>query len=129
MKLRKGTAHFGLQLTGLGRGARLEAVAPGTAQATANRVEYRRRGLTEWYVNGPLGLEQGFTLERPPAYASGEALVLALQLSGAITAEPDSRGDGVSLHTPQGLALLRYRGLAAWGCRRPVAVRLVADYQ
>jgi len=71
-------------------------------------------GLPNGTVNGPLGLEQGFTLERPPAYASGEALVLALQLSGAITAVPDSRGDGVSLHTPQGLALLRYRGLAAW---------------
>ena len=31
------------------------------------RVEYRRDGITEWYVNGPRGLEQGFTLDRAPA--------------------------------------------------------------
>jgi hypothetical protein len=29
------------------------------------RVEYQREGMLEWHVNGPLGLEQGFTLSAP----------------------------------------------------------------
>lgn len=32
--------------------------------ATVNHVEYRQDGVTEWYEKGPLGVEQGFTLER-----------------------------------------------------------------
>ncbi|MBV9804042.1 MAG: OmpA family protein [Solirubrobacterales bacterium] len=32
---------------------------------SANRVSYRYAGLTEWFVNGPAGLEQGFTITRP----------------------------------------------------------------
>src|SRR5262249_44351760 len=29
-----------------------------------NRVSYRRGNVTEWYVKGPLGLEQGFTFAK-----------------------------------------------------------------
>ena len=37
------------------------------AHDAANRVEYRRPGgVVEWYINGPLGLEQGFDLAAPP---------------------------------------------------------------
>jgi hypothetical protein len=42
-------------------------VGPAEPEAAGNRVEYRREGLLEWYVNGPLGLEQGFTIKAPPA--------------------------------------------------------------
>ena len=48
------------------------------------RVEYRRDGLTEWYINGPRGLEQGFTLAAPPAGArSSSRLALAVTGDGA----------------------------------------------
>jgi hypothetical protein len=39
--------------------------------ARTNRVEYKRGALTEWYINGPPGLEQGFTLAKPPGKANG----------------------------------------------------------
>ena len=40
-----------------------------------NRVEYHHYNsfVTEWYVNGPLGLEQGFELSRPPTEAVSSA--------------------------------------------------------
>ena len=42
-------------------------VEPGAGPARATEVRYERgRGLTEWYLNGPLGLEQGFTVAEPP---------------------------------------------------------------
>ena len=33
----------------------------------ANRLTYDRGGIDEWYVNGPLGLEQGFDVHARPA--------------------------------------------------------------
>ncbi len=42
----------------------------------------RERACEEWYANGPLGLEQGFTLARAPAGRSTGTLTLAMTLSG-----------------------------------------------
>ncbi|MDQ2737398.1 MAG: FG-GAP repeat protein [Actinomycetota bacterium] len=67
-----------------------------------SRVEYRRDGLTEWYVNGPHGLEQGFTVAALPTEAA--QFTLALAVTGDVPTQTDS-----------GLMIgdLRYRDLAA----------------
>lgn len=114
MDLRNRSARFGLRLTGFGRGARLAAVAAAMPDAKANRIAYRRGSVTEWYVNGPLGLEQGFTLRSPPAQKGSEALTLALHLSGDLSAVPDPRGDGMILQARAGGTAVHYRGLVAW---------------
>ena len=59
-------------------------VAPAAPTARANRVSYRRGPLTEWYANGPLGLEQGFTLKAPSDRRRSGPLTLALSLSGSL---------------------------------------------
>jgi len=46
----------------VGRGDSLRSVPPGELRADGARVEIRRPGLVEWYVNDEAGLEQGFTL-------------------------------------------------------------------
>jgi hypothetical protein len=46
-------------------------------RARANRVSFARRSLTEWYENGPLGLEQGFTVPRALS-RGGSPLTLAI---------------------------------------------------
>ncbi len=114
VEVQSGAARFGLRLTGLGRGARLESVAAAEPKAKSNRIDYRRGALNEWYVNGPLGLEQGFTLDSPPVRKASEALTLALSLSGDVSAVPDPRGDGMALQARGGGTTLRYRGLVAW---------------
>jgi len=103
---------FYLRFAGLGRGDK--RVSPSSAQphATANRVEFRRGDLTEWYVNGPLGLEQGFTVEKPPAQTNRGDLSVALTLSGEL--QPRSTADGLDLVRADGTAILHYGGLAAW---------------
>jgi len=64
---------------------------------------YQRGVLTEWYVNGPLGLEQGFTLAERPAKANGSPLTFELSLSGDLLAVIDSDGNlratGTAIHT------------------------------
>jgi flavodoxin len=70
-----------LELIGVGRGDQLAAVPPGRVVSAGPRVEIRRPGLVEWFLNSPGGLEQGFTLARRPA--GDRPLVLVLALSGA----------------------------------------------
>jgi FG-GAP repeat len=102
-----------LRTTAAGFGGATAALAPVTPLASSNRVTYARPGLQEWYVNGPLGLEQGFTVERPPGAAARAAgYTVRIALSGS--ADPVLAGDGsaVLLRSPAG-GTLRYDGLRA----------------
>ena len=113
VEVRAGTATWKLALRGYGYGDDLRAAAAIAPQASTNRVEYRRDSLTEWYVNGPLGLEQGFTLAEPPAATRDEPLTLAFAIAGTLTASPDRTGRGALLKRSDGTVALRYRGLTA----------------
>ena len=76
------------------------AVSPTLAPVIAGmRVEYRRGDLTEWYLNGPLGVEQGFTLVAPPR--TGDAFALTLAVGVGI---PQVNGSDVTLTIPDGEA-------------------------
>jgi hypothetical protein len=112
--VRTDAARWGLAFGGYGRGDVEPVTTRVPPNAAANRVEYRRGALTEWYVNGPLGLEQGFTLATPPATHSGAALTVALTLSGDVTATADPQGREVTVAQSDGHAVLRYRGLTAY---------------
>ena len=64
VSLSSGTARVGLSLRAAGYGSSLKALAEVAPSAKGNRVTYAHPGLSEWYVNGPVGLEQGFTIPR-----------------------------------------------------------------
>jgi hypothetical protein len=111
-----GGVRLGLHLSAAGYGASLVALAPALPRAQGNRVEYAHAGLNEWYANGPLGLEQGFTLARAPRGDASEPLTLSLTLSGNARAALDASRRGLTLATP-GSAPLRYAGLLASDAR------------
>lgn len=109
-----GSTRWSMALTSYGYGNALKALARPTPQGSANRVEYRRGPLTEWYVNGPFGLEQGFTIYEPPEQPKdATALTIALALSGDLTTAADPGGNGLSLTNHGGRPVLRYSGLSA----------------
>jgi hypothetical protein len=60
-----------LSLAGEGYGARLRAVPAVSPVASGNTVSYRWGALTEWYRNGPFGLEQGFVVPARPSTGPG----------------------------------------------------------
>ena len=112
---------LGLELVALGGGGSLGPVPRVAPTASANRVVYRRPGLEEWYANGPLGLEQGFTLTHRPAGRG--AVTLALRLSGSLARS--ARLEGGTLR----LGSLVYRDLVASdaaGRRLPARLELAA---
>jgi hypothetical protein len=107
-----------LALRGYGVGGLFTPVGQVEPAATGNRVEYRHGGLTEWYLNAPSGLEQGFTIAglsdaAGPAPSGPRPLTLDLSLSGSLTPSLDGVGSTLILASPGGQAVLRYGQLSA----------------
>jgi len=113
VEVRAGTATWKLALRGYGYGEDGHTAAAVAPQASVNRIEYRRGPLTEWYVNGPVGLEQGFTLAHPPAPTRDKPLTVAFTVAGTLTAFSDGTGRGALLKRSDGSVALRYSGLTA----------------
>lgn len=81
----RGTAwDLTIHLASVGRdeSALLRLAASG--HASRNEFRYQRpAGITEWYINGPLGLEQGFDLNQRPGGA-GTEVVIAMLVGGSL---------------------------------------------
>jgi len=91
--------YVSLNLHSIGYGAALHAVAPGEVSGDKQTISIMREGgLREWYVNGPDGLEHGFTLSEPPgARQAGTPLRLAFQVSAGWLAVASDDGKAVTL--------------------------------
>ena len=107
-----GGARLGMTLSAYGYASALAPAPAETPRASANRVSYTDGSLTEWFANGPLGLEQGFDVAARPS-AGGGPLTVSLAISGNLTAHLQ---DGSVLLDGRGVAL-RYGGLAATDAR------------
>lgn len=107
-----GSNDWQLRLEGWGYGDSLTAESAVAPVGKANRIEYRRGSISEWYVHGPMGLEQGFTIASPPQNPSGRPLTIAMQISGSLKPRVNGEKD-LSLVDDDGRAQLRYSGLVA----------------
>jgi hypothetical protein len=91
---------FGLSLNGAGPVMK--------TRAKENRVEIEHLGVTEWFVNEPRGVEQGFTV---PRRRGAGWLELALRVTGDLRPQMD----GVDVVLSNGDAAdLRFTGLKSW---------------
>jgi hypothetical protein len=126
IEVHSGSAVWRMQLAGYGYGPALTPVVKAVPEAEGNRVQYQHGRLTEWYINGPLGLEQGFTISRPPGRSRGQELTIELALSGNLVAFKDKGDDRqVTLKNAAGEPILRYSGLQAHDSTgRELAARL-----
>ncbi len=110
--LTSGETRVGLRLAGFGYGSAERRLAPTRPTARANRVVYQRAGVTEWYANGPLGLEQGFTVGRAPSTRTQTTLTLTMDLSGTARVSIRPGGREAEVRATSG-PTLRYTGLQA----------------
>jgi hypothetical protein len=104
-------AHASIALQAIGSGAAMHPVGAASPLVRGNRVEYQRGEATEWFANGPAGLEQGFTIGTKLTGATNDALTLALGVSGTLSARPGTAG-GLVLATAKGGPVLRYGDLS-----------------
>jgi FG-GAP repeat len=101
VRVASGSGRLGIALTAYGYGGSLHPVSAAAPRVSANRVTYARGALTEWYANGPLGLEQGFDIAARPRAGSG-LLTLSLSFSGGLATHLEHgsvllEGDGAKL--------------------------------
>ena len=101
-----GSTHFDVGFDGFGRAGAVSPLRAISPRATSNRVSYAYGLVTEWWANGPLGLEQGFDVPRRPA-GSG-------RLTFSLTVPGKARLDRTALLLPGGL---QYAGLHASDAR------------
>src|SRR5262245_27007588 len=113
VEFRHGGNRWGMALRRFGYGDALRETRVSVPHGSTNRVEYRRDDLTEWYLNGPLGVEQGFTLERAPGVPNGKPLTLAFALSGNLTPSVVPGARALTLKR-NGAMAFGYGGLTAW---------------
>jgi len=114
VEVHTGNSCWRMTLRGYGYGTTLRTVGVVAPKGSANRVEYRHGPVTEWYVNGPAGLEQGFNLAEPPGRKRGEPLTIALAVSGDLKATVDPDRAGMTLTDPSRGGRLGYKGLTAF---------------
>ncbi len=100
----QGTVTATLALQGIGRGE-LQPVPDASApEAVGNRIVLDRGPVVEWYVNGPDGIEQGFTLGERPAGAG--RLRVSMTVDG-LEVRP-AGDDALMLVDEHGVARFRY---------------------
>jgi hypothetical protein len=102
-----------LGLWGVGRPGAMVSLRPASPRVAVNRVSYAWGPVGEWFVNGPLGVEQGFDLSRRPAGRGPLRLLVAV--SGAVAVRGNGRRSAlISLRDGE---VIRYRGVWARDAR------------
>jgi trimeric autotransporter adhesin len=111
-----GPNELDMSLKQIGRGDALVTVALPKVTADSNRVDADFGTVDQWYVNGPGGLQQGFTVrQKPQGTASAAApLNVSIGLGGNLSAKVNAAGDGLTLTDAQGNSALGYSGLMAY---------------
>jgi len=123
---------WGMTLAGYGRRGAVQAVSEAQLSVAGNRAEYAYgEGITAWYVNGRLGLQQGFTVSRRPAAGSGQdELEVRLSLRGDVVARVAAGGGSATLGQRSGVFRQRYGGLYVYdrtGRALPARLASVSD--
>ena len=125
--LRGSRGRLHMYLAGVGSGTNVRALALVEPATSANRVVYRRPSISEWYANGPLGIEQEFTVARPSRLQPGGTIELRLAVGGDLRPRMTPDGPGVEF-TRSSIPVLRYGQLEARdarGVRLASAMRVV----
>ena len=124
---------WALALSHFGRGDLRCTLGQARLVPREERIDYLRGDVTEWYVNTPRGLEQGFDLARPPedagcspssmsGSADAAAVHLDLVLSGDLVPAIASDGQAIDFRSPEHGVVLHYAALVvtdAGGRRLP----------
>jgi hypothetical protein len=100
-----------LSLKAFGHGGTLAGVGSATPRSDRNRVTYSYPGISEWFANGPAGLEQGFRVLAPSSRTHSGPLAIALTLGRSDGARVSRDGQSATLYA-NGHAELRYGGLS-----------------
>ncbi len=127
VRFRDGNASWAISVESFSYGDAVQTLPRVLPTSQHNKIQYERGKLIEWYVNGPAGIEQGFTVTNRVAHPEGTALKVTLKISGTLIASLDSSKRGLHLSDPQNVAHLQYASLSAYdsaGMSLPASLEL-----
>ncbi|MBC8161591.1 MAG: IPT/TIG domain-containing protein [Roseiflexaceae bacterium] len=130
LQVKTGSDNWALDLAGWGRAELQTPPNTYTTSLVDNRMEFDYGALSAWYVNGPGGTQQGWTVQARPAGALSTPLTVALVQRGSLRGTLDADRRGLTLHDAAGADRLRYAGLMALDANNqqlPVWMELVGD--
>jgi hypothetical protein len=104
-----------LRTTGIGCEGNVEKnFTKNAGKISGNRVEISKGNVREWYVNGPLGLEQGFTLLKAPSCPGTKIVTIAVDgsvVAKVVDEDKLGRGRAAAFMNAQGAVVARYTDL------------------
>lgn len=103
-------ATISLRLKTIARSREITVASPATPKVDRNRATVDHGVVEEWWLNGPLGLEHGFTIAERLSASVDDALEINIAVEGSVVAT-DGLG-GVRFARKGFSAGLRYNGLA-----------------
>lgn len=106
--------HLSMSASALGRTGGLASVDPPLIAAEGGRIEYRRGALTEWYVNDPRGIQQGFTVAEPPLPGTEGAVVVEVDIATNLVPRVADDARGLLLSDGSEAVVASYEGLVAF---------------
>lgn len=123
-----GSDALALQLIGCRQGTQNIALAPSAPpQIDGTRIALTRgTSLTEWYINSPLGIEQGFTLAHPARPAATAILSFKLRSALHVVLTHNT----LTFQNAAGKTVLHYGSLYAYDADHrvlPARMTLVGD--
>jgi hypothetical protein len=91
-----------------------------------NKIEFSNPGNTmSWYVNGPMGFQQGWTVSKPTPGQDGY-LSLSFTLTGNLNHLVNEDSRGITLVDNNNTSILSYHGLLAFDAENnPLPVRFI----
>jgi hypothetical protein len=101
-------SQWRMQLLRYGFDSRSVNIKPILPKTNGARVDFEHAGMTEWYINSPYGMEQGFTFQSPGAQQSKQ-----LTIDIAIEGEVKQKGNSLEFGAKSGRKIL-YKGLQAY---------------
>jgi len=107
-----GGRSWGMAMTGIGTPGSVKPLEKAILSNDNGIMVYVRGDVSEWYINSPWGVEQGFTVNSAPGGTNGDGLLVELFLSGEL--QPSLNGDTLVLADAQGKGIVRYTGLQAF---------------
>lgn len=116
VNIAKDGKNWQLALQSYGYDENLKNVLKASPVSGTNRVEFRRGALTEWYVNGPLGLEQGVTIQNESPRRH-QTLTVSFSTQGNLRPDVDRGGKSLTLVDSKGVVRLHYGDLFAFDAR------------
>ena len=101
--------HWGISMTGIGYGDSVQPVSKAQLINDKGKMIYSRGDVSEWYLNSLWGVEQGFTVRKPPLGNRNNSLVVELALLGEL--HPGLNSNSLILSDDSGKSIIEYTGL------------------